>query len=196
MTTPNPTDSGVAEGLEPCWCRTKADGLSIQSHMDHGEFGCRERGRYVYCSNCWACGPTYTNDTKAITGWNSFRRASVAGPQGDANLISRTDAKAAMCYMCANPDRYKPAQPIEGSQRLFHFQGSDNWNAGQCFAQPLDAIPVAAPLAAPVGQSSSYAAGWKAAIAAIKTFGMDAVEELEDAAATPADNDEVDNGAR
>lgn len=44
---------------------------------------------------------------------------------------------AAMCYMCANPERYKSAEKIEGSLRLFHFVGSDNWNAGQCWAQPL-----------------------------------------------------------
>ena len=50
---------------------------------------------------------------------------------------------SAMCYMCAKPERYGPPRPLEGSERLFHFQGSDNWNAGQCFAQPILSIPVA-----------------------------------------------------
>src|SRR5690348_13050360 len=61
------------------------------------------------------------------------------GVEGD--LISRKAAVAAVCSRCANPDRYGPAVPIEGSQRLFHFQIADNWNAGQCSAQAIKQIP-------------------------------------------------------
>lgn len=64
------------------------------------------------------------------------------GATGD--LISHNAAMRATCYMCAKPERYGPPKPLEGSERLFHFQGADNWNAGQCFAQPLLNIPVAA----------------------------------------------------
>lgn len=68
--------------LEPCWCRSKTDSLSVRANMDHGDFACRERGRYVFCSNCWAHGPTYNSEAEAIKGWNRSR-ASVVAPQGD-----------------------------------------------------------------------------------------------------------------
>jgi hypothetical protein len=63
---------------------------------------------------------------------------------GAADLISRDHAMRAMCFMCAKPERYGPPQETEGSKRLFHFQIADGWNAGQCFAQPILNIPVAA----------------------------------------------------
>lgn len=77
------------EALEPCWCRPDTEYLRVKAHMDHGEFGCRERGRYVYCPNCWACGPTYNTDAEAINGWNNSRRVSapiVAPEVDDASL--------------------------------------------------------------------------------------------------------------
>lgn len=58
-----------------------------------------------------------------------------------SDLISRDAAMRAMCYMCANPERYRPAEAIEGSERLFHFQVADNWNIGQCGAQAIRGIP-------------------------------------------------------
>jgi hypothetical protein len=62
----------------------------------------------------------------------------------DGDLVSRKAAMAAMCSRCANPDRYGPAVPIEGSRRLFHFQIADNWNAGQCNAQAIKQLPTTA----------------------------------------------------
>jgi len=59
--------------LKPCWCRSDTQYLRVKAHMDHGEFGCKERGLYVYCPNCWACGPTYNTDTEARDGWNRMR---------------------------------------------------------------------------------------------------------------------------
>lgn len=54
-----------------------------------------------------------------------------------SDLITRDAAMRAICSRCANPDRYSPPVPVEGSQRLFHFQIADNWNAGQCDAQAI-----------------------------------------------------------
>ena len=50
---------------------------------------------------------------------------------------ARAQAVTATCYMCANPERYGPPEAVEGSLRLFHFQGPNKWNAGQCAAQPI-----------------------------------------------------------
>lgn len=96
-TTQNTTDSNEQQGaaLEPCWCRTSTTALSVQAHMSHGDFGCRERGRYVYCSNCWACGPTYNTDAEAIKGWNRSRPVSAA--PADRKLYSELIHIAAEC---------------------------------------------------------------------------------------------------
>lgn len=77
------SETEQAVTLEPCWCRSKTDSLSVRANMDHGDFACRERGRYVFCSNCWTHGPTYNTEAEAIKGWNRSR-ASVAAPQEDA----------------------------------------------------------------------------------------------------------------
>jgi hypothetical protein len=75
----NDKQLGVAE-LLPRWCRTEARGLSVKTHMDHGDFGCKGRGRYVYCSNCWTCGPTYNTDAEALEGWNKMRSSILQQP--------------------------------------------------------------------------------------------------------------------
>jgi hypothetical protein len=64
-----------------------------------------------------------------------------------SDLVSRDAAMRAVCSRCANPDRYGPPVPIEGSQRLFHFQVADNWNTGQCNAQAIKQLPAATPTA-------------------------------------------------
>jgi len=87
MTTDSP-QAQQAPDLKPCWCRSETQWLRVKAHMDHGEFGCKQRGLYVYCPNCWACGPTYNTDTEAREGWNRMRadlpRAAADDEQFDA----------------------------------------------------------------------------------------------------------------
>lgn len=51
--------------------------------------------------------------------------------------VARAQDIAAMCYMCADPDKYGEPQFITGSMRLWHLVGKEKWNAGQCWAQSL-----------------------------------------------------------
>jgi len=51
--------------------------------------------------------------------------------------ISRDQAVSAVCYMCARPDYYGPPTKIEGGQRLWHYQLSDEWLHGECLARPI-----------------------------------------------------------
>lgn len=81
----------------------------------------------------------YLEDLERLAGKCVFPATS-ASP----DLISRDAAMRAVCARCANPQRYEPAQPIEGSERLFHFQIADGWNAGQCDAQAIKELPGAA----------------------------------------------------
>lgn len=148
MTTTK-AQSTTEEALEPCpWCKAlpvKTDLAPSQRFRIAHKVDCylfdrlkdmRSQGRAHYIS------------LMQVEAWNGCAPASAAPVVDASDLISRAAAKAAMCNMCANQDRYKPAEPLEGSMRLFHFQRSDNWNAGQCVAQAIDSVP-----AAPVEQS-------------------------------------------
>lgn len=67
------SDEQQAPELKPCYCRSSASGLSVRPNMDHGDFGCKERGYRVFCGNCWASGPTASTEEKARQYWNKFR---------------------------------------------------------------------------------------------------------------------------
>src|ERR1051326_6581401 len=75
----------------------------------------------------------------------AYEEGSQSGIEGrgveDDDLISRKAAMVAVCSRCARPERYRPAEPMEGSERLWHFQGTDNWNAGQCDAAAIIRLP-------------------------------------------------------
>lgn len=64
----------------PCWCREETRWLTVKAHMDHGEFGCKERAKYVYCQNCWACGPARGTYAKAVEAWNKMRSSLLQQP--------------------------------------------------------------------------------------------------------------------
>jgi hypothetical protein len=89
MTTPK-NQAAARERLTnvlPCWCRETIEWLRVKAHIDHGEFGCRERAHYVYCSNCWTCGPAYATDAKAIEGWNKMRSSLLQQPAASERCV-------------------------------------------------------------------------------------------------------------
>lgn len=105
------TDNADREELKPCWCRSGTRALSVKVNMDHGDFACRERGRYVYCSNCWTHGPTFNTDAEAKDGWN--RSHAVAAPRGDGKLLSSEVAlKIARHIKGNNSDYYSTVQGL------------------------------------------------------------------------------------
>lgn len=140
------TDRDEQQALKPCWCRTETGALSVQAHMAHGDFGCRERGRYVYCSNCWACGPTYNTDAEAITGWNRSR-ASIPAVEGDAKAQRRLQITLGYIKRAANRELPKlPCRVDEMTERevaIFNVGAAAVGNL-QFIARELDALPDAA----------------------------------------------------
>jgi hypothetical protein len=106
-----------APELKPCWCRDSVEYLRVKAHMDHGEFGCRERGRYVYCPNCWACGPTYNTDAEAVEGWNKMRAADLPRATADAADKELIEA-VAQPWICVEEKPCEEAVPVHWDEMI------------------------------------------------------------------------------
>jgi hypothetical protein len=75
--------------LLPCWCRDENEWLRVEQRINHGDFACKPHGFYVYCPNCWTCGPTCSIDRDAREGWNKSRvRAPLATKAIDAAIAA------------------------------------------------------------------------------------------------------------